>query len=121
MWQKRRFGRHAHVAGTPMWHGFGPRADGSPSVGAGAKSAIETNLQLGQICVWQASSGGGHSEDSSFEAMQQGLRLFGLFNMMVSACDAVSGPWVRMVLLALGAPAVAYHPRTRRGDCSGKT
>jgi hypothetical protein len=68
----------------------------------------------------QARNGKRGSPSMLFEAMQQGLRLFGLFNIMVSTCDAVSGPWVRMVLLALSAPAVAYHPRTRGGDCSSK-
>jgi len=46
----------------------------------------------------------------SSEAMQQGLCFFGLFNVTASDCDAVSGQGVRMALLALGTPAVAYHP-----------
>jgi len=40
----------------------------------------------------QARNGKRGSLSMSFEAMQQGLRLFGLFNIMASSCNAVSGP-----------------------------
>jgi len=40
----------------------------------------------------QARNGKRGSPSMSSEAMQQGLRLYGLFNVTVSACDAVSGP-----------------------------
>jgi len=40
----------------------------------------------------QARNGKRGSPIMSSEAMQQGLRLFGLFNVTASACDAVSGP-----------------------------
>ena len=39
----------------------------------------------------QARNGKKGSLGMSSEAMQQGLRLFGLFNVTASACDAVSG------------------------------
>jgi len=40
----------------------------------------------------QARDGKRGSPSMSSEAMQQGLRLFGLFNVTASACDVVSGP-----------------------------
>jgi len=40
----------------------------------------------------QARNGKRDSPSMSSEAMQQGLRLFGLFNVTVSACGAVGGP-----------------------------
>jgi len=40
----------------------------------------------------QACNGKRSSPSMSSEAMQQGLRLFGLFNVTAFACDAVSGP-----------------------------
>jgi len=40
----------------------------------------------------QARNGKRGSPSMSSEVMQQGLRLYGLFNVTASACDAVSGP-----------------------------
>jgi len=40
----------------------------------------------------QARNGKRGSPNMSSEAMQQGLRLYGLFNVTALACDAVSGP-----------------------------
>jgi len=40
----------------------------------------------------QARNGKRGSPSMSSKAMQQGLRLYGLFNVTASACDAVSGP-----------------------------
>jgi len=40
----------------------------------------------------QARNGKRGSPSMSSEAIQQGLRLYGLFNVTVSACDAVIGP-----------------------------
>jgi len=51
-----------------------------------------TTKMAQQFAGLQTHNGKRDSPNMSSEAMQQGLRLFGLFNVMASACDAVSGP-----------------------------
>jgi len=53
----------------------------------------DDEAQMAQLFAGlQARNGKRGSPNMSSEAMQQGLRLYGLFNVTASACDAVSGP-----------------------------
>ena len=56
-------------------------------------SRHEDETQMAQLFAGlQARNGKRGSPSMSSEVMQQGLRLFGLFNVTASSCDAVSGP-----------------------------
>jgi len=56
-------------------------------------SQQEDEMYMAQLfAVLQERNGKRGSQSMSSEAMQQGLRLYGLFNITTVACDAVSGP-----------------------------
>jgi len=58
-------------------------------------SRQEDETQMAQLFTsLQVRNGKRGSPSMSSEAMQQGLRLYGLFNVTASACDAVSGLYI---------------------------